>query len=692
MNSEAQKVRAEHLKRDAYLYVRQSTLRQVFENTESTQRQYALRDRAVALGWPNDRIIVIDSDLGQSGADSDRQGFQRLVADVGMARAGIVLGLEVSRLARNCSDWHQLLEICALTGTLILDEDGLYDPQHFNDRLLLGLKGTMSEAELHLLRARLRGGILNKARRGELQLPLPVGFVHEDEGRIVLDPDRQVRQAVTALFDTFRTTGSALAVVKRFHQQGWLFPRRTRGGQAVGELLWGSLASSQVLRILHNPCYAGAYVFGRHRTGATGHGTIRIQRLPQEQWAVLLLDSFAGYIPWEEYQDNQRRLRDNARAYGAERRHGPVGMGCALLQGMVLCGRCGRRMTVRYYHRFGRIVPWYVCQKEGIEKAGPFCQSVPGQDIDAAVGKLLLEKLTPAAVEVAVAVQQEIYARCEQADALQRQQVERARYEAELARRRYVRVAPENRLVADTLEADWNDKLRTLRQAEEQYQKQRQREHLHLDAQLQEDLRALTTDVARLWNDAKTSNQDRKRIVRLVIEDATILRKDEGLVTHLRWKGGMTETIQLGRPQTAWELRQTKPQVVQRIDVLLECLTDKGIAERLNVEGWKTGMEQRFTPIVVQRLRKVYGLRSRFDRLRALGYQTLDEMSAELGVTKQTIKIWRHHGLLRAQAYSDKEEYLYEPLGENRPKKQQGQKLSERQRVEAINPNPSHEV
>lgn len=692
MNPEAQKVRAEHLKRDAYLYVRQSTLRQVFENTESTQRQYALRDRAVALGWPNDRIIVIDSDLGQSGADSDRQGFQRLVADVGMARAGIVLGLEVSRLARNCSDWHQLLEICALTGTLILDEDGLYDPQHFNDRLLLGLKGTMSEAELHLLRARLRGGILNKARRGELQLPLPVGFVHVDEGRIVLDPDRQVRQAVTALFDTFRTTGSALAVVKRFHQQGWLFPRRTRGGHAVGELLWGSLGSSQVLRILHNPCYAGAYVFGRHRTGPTRHGTIRIQRLPQEQWAVLLLDSFAGYISWEEYQDNQRRLRDNARAYGAERRHGPVGTGCALLQGMVLCGRCGRRMTVRYYHRFGRIVPWYVCQKEGIEKAGPFCQSVPGQDIDAAVGKLLLEKLTPAAVEVAVAVQQEIRVRAEQADALRRQQVERARYEAELARRRYVRVAPENRLVADTLEADWNDKLRTLRQAEEQYQKQRQQEYLHLDEQLQEDLRALTTDVARLWNDAKTSSQDRKRIVRLLIEDATILRKDEGLATHLRWKGGMTETIQLGSPQTAWELRQTKPEVVQRIDALLECLTDRGVAERLNVEGWKTGMGQRFTPIVVQRLRKVYGLRSRFDRLRALGYQTLDEMSAELGVTKQTIKIWRHHGLLRAQAYSDKEEYLYEPLGENRPKKQQGQKLSERQRVEEINPNPSHEV
>ncbi len=259
-----QKVTASHLRRDAYLYVRQSTVRQVFENTESTQRQYALRERAVALGWPIERVIVIDSDQGQSGSSStDREGFQRLVGEVGMGRAGIVLGLEVSRLARNSSDWHRLLEICALTDTLILDEDGIYSPSDFNDRLLLGLKGTMSEAELHVLRARLRGGILNQARRGALRTPLPVGLVYDPTGNVVLDPDSQVQQSIRHLFETFERTGSASATVKHFRKQGLRFPRRPRSGPHKGELLWEALWHCRVLRVLHNPRYAGAFFFGR---------------------------------------------------------------------------------------------------------------------------------------------------------------------------------------------------------------------------------------------------------------------------------------------------------------------------------------------------------------------------------------------------------------------------------------------
>lgn len=353
-----QKVTASHLRRDAYLYVRQSTLRQVFENTESTRRQYALRERAVALGWPIERVNVIDSDLGKSGASgTDREGFQKLVGDVGMGRAGIVLGLEVSRLARNSTDWHRLLEICALTDTLILDEDGIYSPGDFNDRLLLGLKGTMSEAELHVLRARLRGGILNKARRGALKTPLPVGLLYDAADHVVLDPDGQVRESIAHMFETFERTGSASATVRHFREQELRFPRRPRGGPHKGELLWEPLRHWRVLRVLHNPRYAGAFFFGRTRTHKRPGGTIEIEVLPRDEWIALLPDAHPGYITWEQFDANLARLRDNAQANGSERRKSPPREGPALLQGMAICGVCGRRMTVRYHTRKGSSGP-----------------------------------------------------------------------------------------------------------------------------------------------------------------------------------------------------------------------------------------------------------------------------------------------------------------------------------------------
>jgi len=378
-----QKVKTAHLKRNAYLYIRQSTLRQVFDNSESTKRQYALRQRAVALGWSEDRIIVIDSDLGQSGASAaDREGFQRLVTEVSLGQAGIVLGLEVSRLARNSADWHRLLEICALTNTLILDEDGIYDPAHFNDRLLLGLKGTRSEAELHVLRARLQGGILNKARRGELIMRPPVGLSYGSERRLVFDADQQVQAALRLLFDTFRRTGSATATVKVFQRQGLLFPRRVHTGSRKGELVWAILGHSQVLRILHNPRYAGAFVYGMSHTRRTIDGGIKIVRVPNDQWEILIPGTHPGYISWEDYERNLRCLRQSAQAMGWERRKSPAREGPALLQGLILCGRCGERMTVRYHSRQGRLWPEYVCQREGVEFAGPPCQRIPGTVID----------------------------------------------------------------------------------------------------------------------------------------------------------------------------------------------------------------------------------------------------------------------------------------------------------------------
>jgi DNA invertase Pin-like site-specific DNA recombinase len=346
-----EKVTTGHLKRNAYLYIRQSTLRQVFENTESTIRQYDLRQRAVALGWPVERIMVIDTDLGHSAATAaDREGFQKLVTEVSLGKAGIVLGLEVSRLARNSTDWHRLLEICALTDTLILDEDGIYDPSHFNDRLLLGLKGTMSEAELHVIRARLQGGILNKARRGELQCPLPVGLMYNPEGRPSLDPDKQVQDSIRFLFDAFRRSGSACAVVKAFRQKQLLFPRRLKRGPNKGELVWAELRHSRALYVLHNPRYAGAFVFGRNRTRTKADGSTTYIKLPREQW-TLLKDVHPGYISWGQYEENLQRLRDNAFANGQDRRKSPPREGPALLQGLAVCGICGSRMTVRYHVR-----------------------------------------------------------------------------------------------------------------------------------------------------------------------------------------------------------------------------------------------------------------------------------------------------------------------------------------------------
>ena len=374
------KVTADHLARTAFLYVRQSTLRQVMHNTESTQRQYALRQRAIALGWTAERIVVIDTDQGQSGASAaDREGFQRLVAEVGVGRAGIVLGLEVSRLARNNADWHRLLEICALTGTLICDEDGLYDPADFNDRLLLGLKGTMSEAELHFIRARLRGGQLSKARRGELRMALPVGLVYDPAGNVALDPDTGVQHAIRHVFASFERTGSARAVVQEFHRERLSFPTRVRTGERKGELAWMPLRHWRVLRTLHNPSYAGAFAYGRRRTRKTTEGKITLQDVPREQWIALFPDRHPGYITFEQYEQNLSTLAHNAQAHGQDRAAGPAREGPALLQGLAICGRCGRRMTVRYHQRRGIEVPDYQCMGECIQDARSRCPASPAR-------------------------------------------------------------------------------------------------------------------------------------------------------------------------------------------------------------------------------------------------------------------------------------------------------------------------
>ena len=479
------KVTADHIQRDAYLYVRQSTLRQVAENGESTQRQYALRDRAIAAGWPPERIHVIDCDLGKSGSNAiTRDGFQELVSEVALAKAGIVMGLEVSRLARNSADWHRLLELCALTATLILDEDGIYDPASFNDRLLLGLKGTMSEAELHILKARMRGGQLNKARRGELEIGPPVGLIYRPDGSLDLDPDVEVQGALRLVFDTFERTGSAIRTVRFFLDQGILFPRRLRKEPNKGELLWAPPRHARILQVLHNPRYAGAFVYGRTRTRHRPDGRVSQIKVPMADWQFVMPNLHRGYIGWERFKANQLRLADNARAYGVERRLGPVREGPALLQGRVLCGLCGERMGVRYSQEHGQTVPVYLCQETVVRRGGKICQSVPGKVVDPAVGALLVELMTPMALEVSLAVQRELEARAAEIDVLRRQHIERTRYEAELARRRYMKVDPDNRLVADALEAEWNEKLRLHTDVVEDYERRGPDEAAAFDAEM----------------------------------------------------------------------------------------------------------------------------------------------------------------------------------------------------------------
>ncbi|MGZ3637741.1 MAG: recombinase family protein [Ktedonobacterales bacterium] len=655
----AHQVTAQQLSRLACLYVRQSTLQQVLEHGESTARQYALRERAVALGWPDDQIIVIDQDLGHSGASmADRLGFQRLVAEVGLGRVGLVLGLEVSRLARNSSDWHRLLEICALTQTLILDEDGLYDPATFNDRLLLGLKGTMSEAELYVIRARLQGGILSKARRGVLKLPLPIGLCYTDAGCIVLDPHLQVQATIRTVFATFTQTGSACATVRQFRQQQIAFPHRLRGGGHRGEVVWGTLQHHDVLRLLHHPAYAGAYVFGRTRTSKTADGKVHIHEVPRDEWSVLRYDSHVGYITWQEYERNQEQLAINSQAY-APKRFAPPREGPALLQGLIVCGRCGERMTVRYHQRGGRrIVPDYICQRAGIAHAQSPCQRIPGAALDRAVADLLLKMVTPEAMALIAAMQEEVVQRAEEAQRLRHLQVERAQYEADLAQRRYLRVDPDNRLVAQVLEAEWNAKLRELAAAQEAEVQFRQSDAHAVSEQERQHLGEIPERLARFWQHPQTSARDRKRVVRLLIDDVT-LQTAEQIVAHIRFKGGATQTLQIPFPPPFAQSRLTAPQTLEVMQQLLHDLTDAQTAEQLNALGYRTFTGLPFHAAHVAQLRRHHGLTDRYMTLREQGWLTAAEMAKQCGISVPSVWQRYHHGLLVGAVNNDRGTCLF---------------------------------
>ncbi len=493
----------------------------------------------------------------------------------------------------------------------LLDEDGIYDPCHFNDRLLLGLKGTMSEAELHVLKTRLMGGIINKAKSGELKLPLPVGLIYNEDNKIILDPDKQVQQSLNYFFETFKRIGSACATVKEFRKQDVLFPRRLLQGVNKGELHWSKLEHSRALQILHNPRYAGTFVFGRRRVVRQSNGEYRYYNVPQEEWQVVIPGSHKGYISWETYMENQQQLSKNAKSSGEDRRNGPVREGKALLQGIAICGKCGKRMTIRYHFKKGKLIPNYLCQRDGIKNSEPICQTIIGGSIDDAISKLVIERMTPHSLEISLAVQQELFARAKEVDQLHKKQVEKARYEAELARRRYRQVDPDNRLVACTLEAEWNEKLQLLEEAQSKLEQQREKQEQVSQSQKSEVL-ALANDLPQLWHSPKTSHKEKKQMLRLLIEDVTLNSGDNETTVQVYFKGGTTKTFTLPKPKRAAVLYATPTKIINKIDQLSYNHTDKEIADILNRAGLKSGKGVPFSIHSIKHIRYRNNIKSKF--------------------------------------------------------------------------------
>jgi DNA invertase Pin-like site-specific DNA recombinase len=606
------KLRPTHLERQAFIYVRQSTLFQVREHTASTARQYDLAQRARDLGWPREHITIIDQDQGHSGASTaGRDGFQSLLVEVGLGRAGAVLSLEVSRLARSSSDWYRLLEICALTDTLVIDEEGVYDPGQYNDRLLLGFKGTMSEAELHWLRSRLLGGKLEKAQHGALRFRPPVGFVFDPAGQVVCDPDEEVQHAVRLLFTLFAQAGSALTVVKHFAEHHLRFPTRGWGKRQGPELRWEPLTHARVLDVLHNPAYAGTYVYGRTQTrtrllpGEAPRVKGRTRRVAQQDWPIVLHDHHPAYITWEQFLRNQQQL-DHNRTFRPEDRPGAVREGAALLQGLVLCGQCGRRMRVRYLE--DGTIPSYDCNALHVRQAGRTCQSLRGDGVDAAVARVFLDAMQPAQLAISLATLAQVEAQARQIERQWHLRRERAQYEADLVRRRFLAVDPDNRLVARTLERDWNDKLAALATLE--------REHAALppltarlvSPEERQRILALAQNVPAVWAAATTSHTERKQLLRCLIKDVTLTKRTATIAVAIRWQTEACTLLDIPRPARSCDRRRTSPTVIARIRMLAPHHTDSQIATTLNHDGATPGLGGTFTASKVAWLRYAYAI------------------------------------------------------------------------------------
>jgi DNA invertase Pin-like site-specific DNA recombinase len=645
------KIERKHLDRQAAVYLRQSSIKQVQEHRESTDRQYALTERAKELGWGPERVAVIDEDLGQSGTSTQRRnGFQRLAEDVAHGRVGAIFALEVSRLARSSADWHRLLDLCGLADVVIVDEQTVYTPRDFNDRLLLGLKGTMSEAELYWMRLRLQGGKLNKAHRGELYFTPPAGYEWDPATlRFRLDPDEQVQRAVRLVFERFRLDGSAYGVSRYFADHGLQLPARSITTRALS---WVPPRQTLILSMLHNPIHAGTYAFGRseYRVGLV-NGQLRkqVRRVPQEAWSTCLHDQHPAYITWDEFMANQKKLHDNdARKVTSDQR-GAAREGSGLLQGLLLCGRCGHRMNTSYYGRRSRAT--YICRQNVAQGA---CWSVSAPAIDRAVSRLFLEVIQPPEIELSLAVLREVEHQASDVDRQWKLRLERARYEAQLAERRYKAIDPDYRVVARTLEREWNDKLIAVEQVEREYQDLRQREKVDLTDEDRARIVALAKNLPAVWNAKTTTNAERKNLLRLVVREVTVSPIDvPARLTRVQvlWQTGAVSDFQIARPSQYTALATSAEALALIRDLYLNKKKhDLEIVTELNRRGLRTGQDRPWDLVAVRHVRCDEGIfrpspKARFPlEQRADGLYSVQAVAARAGVKPALIRYWARTG------------------------------------------------
>ena len=641
------KITDQHLTRTACIYIRQSTPGQVRFNQESTERQYNLKNKAQSLGWSPEKIRVLDRDLGHS-ATTSREDFKTLVSDVTMGQVGAIFSLEASRLARSNKDWHRLLEFCAITGTLVIDEDGCYHPADFNDSLVLGLKGTFAQAELHIIGARLHGGKLNKARKGELKFPLPVGYVYEGD-EIVLDPDQEVQGAVRIVFELFQREGTACAVVQRFSELGLRFPRRAYGGAWDGKLIWGRLTHSRVLSILANPAYTGTYVYGRYQSckkiSPTGEICTQVRCMPQDAWRVTIPDHHPGYITQAQFLANRQRL--DANRTNAEVLTGPAREGLCLLQGLLICGLCGHRVSVRYMGNGGEY-PVYLCNWKARQGLARACMTVGSKSLDAAIADRVVAAVTPLTIELALKALTSLEERDEATAAQWRRRIDRARYDADLAERRYEAVDPHNRLVASTLEQRWNDAAQRVLELETEFANFERQALRTITGEQKQQILQLVSDFPRLWTAPTTEPRDRKRMLRLLIKDITVVKGPEPklLKLKIRWQGDATEVVELQLPANRPDVMRYPQTVIDRVRDLAREHDDSDIAALFNEENLTSSTGKPFTAAMINWIRFKHRISG---PSRPAGTLTVNEVCERYGASMHVVYYWIVRGYISAQ-------------------------------------------
>jgi DNA invertase Pin-like site-specific DNA recombinase len=654
------KIQDHHFTRLAVVYVRQSTPRQVLDHRESTALQYSLAERAEQYGWPKERVLIIDDDQGQSGRSADcRLGFQRLLAEVGLNHVGLVLGIEMSRLTRSCKDWYNLIELCALFRCLLADQDGLYDPRDPNDRLLLGVKGTLSEAEWHLIQNRMQQGSLNKARRGDLEKHLPSGYMRQATGEVVLDPDEQAQAVVRMVFEAFTERGTAMAVLRYLRQHGIRLPVRPLYGPNKGQLEWRVPGYSTIIHMLHNPAYAGLYVHGRYQTdpqraaGSNGsHGRFLAKI---EDWKVTIPGRLPAYISWETFMANQKRLQANRSLFDTP---GVPRNGAALLAGILVCGKCGRRMHPAYKGDNKPIS--YFCDGGYPQSGDDKCQRVAARSVDCLVTEEVLRAVEPASLQLSLRAAERLRNERQRLHEHWRQQLERATFQAERAKRQYDAVEPENRLVARELERRWEEALGERRRLEEDYQRFQRVQPEELSASEVQRITALAESIPMLWSAASTTAAERQTIVRHLIDQVVLTAQGETEMVGvaIRWRGGHLTHHELTRPVARYEQLRDFVQLKERITGLWTAgSTTTAIAERLNQEGFHMPRGQhRHTRKTVRKLIDAWGLsqpkRVQLEAARAQlqpnEYWLLD-LGRELGINRATLARWCRRGWVHAR-------------------------------------------